>query len=86
MAKMLTIDEMLTVLQSSPRFAQYKQQAEDLAQAMAFDISITHSVKAGTAEYWDSATMCSFKPLLAAQPIPEALQPYDTDADWLTGE
>ena len=87
MAKILTIDEMLTVglKLKLPGFQRHVQAVQDVGTALAADIAqhLNINYSAATFEGLELAGTCSaFTPAHPGQPLPKALQEFDPDADW----
>ena len=84
MAKMLTLDEMVTALfdLKHPDYEAFKTLVEDLGNNIAQALAETLNVSAGTCEFWGGGTMVGFAPQTAGQPVPQVLEDLDPEGDW----
>jgi len=88
MAKILTLDEMLAVLDlcgAEDQVKHYRWGLELIGDRMAADIAERLGVARGPCESEDLAfagTCAPFRPLTEGQKCPEELADFDSEADW----
>lgn len=89
MAKILNLDEMQEIMQSEglPGAHFFKTALETIGTEMARVLADHLKLSASEARCEGTAfagTCAAFRPLVEGDPCPEALQDYDTEADWMT--
>lgn len=87
MAYILRTDEILEALQTiqHPRAADYLAQLEALASCMASDLGQALGINAGRATFEGTGfagTAAPFRPAHPGQPLPDAIESYDTATEW----
>jgi hypothetical protein len=89
MPKILTIDEMLTVIKidERPEFASLKDEAEALGTKMAALIAAKYDIDFSNATYDACGGTCScFSPKTESQNCPTSINEFDPGGEWEIGE
>ncbi|APH74142.1 hypothetical protein [Aquibium oceanicum] len=82
MAKVLTVDEMIDVLDQINPDNTYRLELEALADTIAKDMADQLGIATSGASYDLGGTMATFKPAIPGQAMPDVLNNVDEGGEW----